>query len=152
MSNHLVAHNGLGTLEPVVTAEPVTGSELARLEDRFLSRVTGWVLWPPRKWVPGIPVAVAAFWPSSLGPVPVLVCPECGEAAAACNPKGWTVANGPFPQWAHAVDGEPLCPVITEHGYRPASRPIPLTWFGTSSIGADLAALTTTREGGDGRV
>jgi hypothetical protein len=133
MSNHLVEHDTLGVLGELVEAEPVTSAELARLEARFLIRVTGWVLWPPKKWVPGIPVAVAAFWPPSLGPVPVLVCPECGEAAAACNPKGWTVALGPFPQWAHAVDGEPLCPVMTSTGYRPAPRPIPVTWFGSDA-------------------
>jgi hypothetical protein len=105
--------------------------------------LAGSVLWPPVKWRPGIRSALTPNW-SSLG-VPVLVCPECGEPVAACNPKVWTVANGPFPQWAHAVDGEPLCPVMTSTGYTPAPFPVPQPMFSELSSSADLPAV----EGGE---
>src|SRR4051812_7155262 len=92
-------------------------------------------LWPPGKWHPGIePVRCGSgtrLWGTG--------CPECGGAAAACNPRGWTVANRPFPAWAAGGDGEPLCPVMTSTGYRPASMP---TW---SSESASLRAV----EGGE---
>jgi len=52
----------------------------------------------------------------------VLWCPECGERAITRPPVRWTAANGPRPEHSH-VDGEPLCPVMTAQGYRPA-RPV----------------------------
>ena len=48
-----------------------------------------------------------------------LWCPECGEPAVARPPTRWTNANGPRPERSHR-DGEPLCPVMTAQGYRPA--------------------------------
>ena len=48
-----------------------------------------------------------------------LWCPECGEPATARPPTRWTDANGPRPGHSHR-DGEPLCPVMTAQGYRPA--------------------------------
>lgn len=48
-----------------------------------------------------------------------LWCPECGEPAVARPPTRWTTGNGPRPRHSHA-DGEPLCPVMTATGYRPA--------------------------------
>lgn len=48
-----------------------------------------------------------------------LWCPECGEPAVARPPTRWTPANGPRPHHSHP-DGEPLCPVLTATGYRPA--------------------------------
>jgi hypothetical protein len=49
----------------------------------------------------------------------LLWCPECGERAVAHPPTRWADANGPRPQHSHR-DGEPLCPVMTAQGYRPA--------------------------------
>jgi hypothetical protein len=51
---------------------------------------------------------------------PSLWCPECGERAVARPPTRWTDANGPRPEHSHR-DGEPLCPVMTAQGYRPAT-------------------------------
>lgn len=48
-----------------------------------------------------------------------LWCPECGEPAQARPPQRWNRANGPRPGYSHP-DGEPLCPVMTATGYRPA--------------------------------
>jgi hypothetical protein len=31
----------------------------------------------------------------------------------------WPAYQLPVPQWSH-WDGEPLCPVVTDRGYRPA--------------------------------
>jgi hypothetical protein len=73
--------------------------------------------WPPKRWYPGIRAYAYAAGV-------LVVCPECGEHVAACNPRFWTIANGPVPQWAHQVDGEPLCPVVASvnggSGYVPA--------------------------------
>jgi hypothetical protein len=46
-------------------------------------------------------------------------CPECHEPAQKRPPKDWKVPGVPRPSWSHA-DGEPLCPVMTSKGYRPA--------------------------------
>jgi hypothetical protein len=43
------------------------------------------------------------------------VCPECGEPVPPTAPRP---ADEPVPVWSH-LDGEPLCPVIGPHGYRP---------------------------------
>ena len=51
---------------------------------------------------------------------PSLWCPECGERAVPRPPVRWADANGPRPQHSHR-DGEPLCPVTTAQGYRPAN-------------------------------
>jgi len=51
------------------------------------------------------------------------ICPECGEPARPQPPSIWTPAWGPPPGWSH-LDGEPLCPVMTAAGYRPAD-PVP---------------------------
>lgn len=47
------------------------------------------------------------------------VCPECGEPARKRPPRRWIVPGVPTPKWSHH-DGEPLCPVVTRDGYRPA--------------------------------
>jgi len=50
------------------------------------------------------------------------VCPECGEPARRVPPATrlpWAAHRLPVPQWSH-LDGEPLCPVVGECGYRPA--------------------------------
>jgi hypothetical protein len=61
--------------------------------------------------------------PGSLG---TMVCPECGETAVAFISLFRTA--GPFLQWRHEVDGQPLCPVINTGdgvvGYVPAT-PVP---------------------------
>ncbi len=46
-------------------------------------------------------------------------CPECGEPITHTPPSAWQDFWGPRPDWSH-LDGEPLCPVIGEHGYQPA--------------------------------
>lgn len=46
-------------------------------------------------------------------------CPECGEQVQEVSPMNWAPAYGERPAWSH-LDGEPLCPVVTEHGYQPA--------------------------------
>jgi len=54
------------------------------------------------------------------------VCPPCGEPAVPASPPPspwfdtWTNTGHPVPEWSHA-DGEPLCPVVGEHGYEPAT-------------------------------
>lgn len=48
-----------------------------------------------------------------------LICPECHEEALIRPPRNWTPAWGPEPDYSH-TDGEPLCPVMTAHGYQPA--------------------------------
>ncbi len=48
-----------------------------------------------------------------------LICPECGEEALIRPPTDWTPAHEPAPAYSH-TDGEPLCPVMTASGYRPA--------------------------------
>ena len=48
-----------------------------------------------------------------------LWCPECGEPAQPRPPSRWPAANGSRPDHSH-LDGEPLCPVVTATGYRPA--------------------------------
>lgn len=53
------------------------------------------------------------------GPRGRLWCPECGEPAIDQPPRRWVPANGRRPQHSHP-DGEPLCPVVTAQGYRPA--------------------------------
>lgn len=55
-------------------------------------------------------------------PAPQVFCPECGEHAATRPPTSWTPVWGPRPAFSH-LDGEPLCPVLTADGYRPA-RPV----------------------------
>ncbi|MBA8825313.1 uncharacterized Zn finger protein (UPF0148 family) [Saccharopolyspora lacisalsi] len=50
-----------------------------------------------------------------------LICPECGEEALNKPPRSITPqmrADG-APQYSHH-DGEPLCPVVSDSGYRPA--------------------------------
>ncbi|GAA1105097.1 hypothetical protein [Nocardiopsis composta] len=54
----------------------------------------------------------------SLETPPGLYCPECGEAAQAKPPRIWAVGTA-RPAHSH-LDGEPLCPVMTRWGYRPA--------------------------------
>lgn len=49
-----------------------------------------------------------------------LVCPECGEPAQKKKPTTWVSQWGPKPDASH-MDGEPLCPVIGEGGYVPAT-------------------------------
>jgi hypothetical protein len=54
-------------------------------------------------------------------PAAALWCPECGEPAVPRPPTSlWPAGNGPRPEHSHR-DGEPLCPVITAKGYRPAA-------------------------------
>lgn len=60
-------------------------------------------------------------------------CPECGERIIQCSPintpwlQVWTATGHPIPEWSH-LDGQPLCPVMGEHGYEPATyRPEHLT-------------------------
>jgi len=49
-----------------------------------------------------------------------LWCPECGEPARNQPPTSlWPAGNGPRPEHSHP-DGQPLCPVMTAGGYRPA--------------------------------
>ena len=48
-----------------------------------------------------------------------LVCPVCREPARAQQPAYWRVADGQVPAWSHH-NGEPLCPVLTDDGLRPA--------------------------------
>lgn len=70
-------------------------------------------------------------------------CPECGERARYGRPTRWTPVWGARPPHSH-LDGTPLCPVMTEHGYRPApatseppgptrkgsdTPPLPATWY-----------------------
>lgn len=47
-------------------------------------------------------------------------CPECGEHARYGCPTRWNPIWGPRPRHSH-LDGTPLCPVMTEVGYRPAA-------------------------------
>lgn len=47
------------------------------------------------------------------------VCPECGEPVRPVPPTVPRPADEPVPVWSH-LDGEPLCPVVGPHGYRPA--------------------------------
>jgi hypothetical protein len=52
------------------------------------------------------------------------VCPECGERATNRPPagakNGWASSvDDRRLMWSH-VDGEPLCPVMTDSGYQPA--------------------------------
>jgi hypothetical protein len=51
-------------------------------------------------------------------------CPECGGPAVARPPTSWLPAWGPPPSYSHP-DGEPLCPVVGEHGYQPAGPVLP---------------------------
>jgi hypothetical protein len=46
------------------------------------------------------------------------VCPEC-EPVQPVPPTTPRPADEPVPVWSH-LDGEPLCPAIGPHGYRPA--------------------------------
>ena len=54
-------------------------------------------------------------------------CPECGEEAVHRPPNDlapWlreciSAGRLPAPEWSH-LDGEPLCPVMGDHGYEPA--------------------------------
>ncbi|MFC6002105.1 hypothetical protein ACFPZ0_11300 [Streptomonospora nanhaiensis] len=48
-----------------------------------------------------------------------LYCPECGEEVANVPPRVWNTGS-PRPEHSH-LDGEPLCAVMTEEGYRPAT-------------------------------
>lgn len=48
-----------------------------------------------------------------------LICPVCRQPARPEQPAYWRVANGPVPLWSHQ-DREPLCPVLTDDGVRPA--------------------------------
>lgn len=48
-----------------------------------------------------------------------MICPECHEPVQNIPPPTWTPAWGQAPEFSH-LDGEPLCPVITTDGYRPA--------------------------------
>lgn len=48
-----------------------------------------------------------------------LVCPECGEPVRQAPPAAWIEAWGPRPGHSHH-DGQPLCPVMSSDGYRPA--------------------------------
>jgi hypothetical protein len=50
------------------------------------------------------------------------VCPQCGEPAVNRPPTSWFAAWGPRQPYSHQ-DGEPLCPVVGDHGYEPA-RPV----------------------------
>lgn len=47
------------------------------------------------------------------------ICPECKEPVQEVPPTTWCGAWGQAPDFSH-LDGEPLCPVITADGYRPA--------------------------------
>jgi hypothetical protein len=54
-----------------------------------------------------------------------LQCPECAEPATRRSPSSWTPAWGPAPAYSH-LDGEPLCPVVGDHGYQP-TEPVAIT-------------------------
>jgi hypothetical protein len=50
------------------------------------------------------------------------VCPPCGEPVRRTPPTSpvpWAAHQRPAPRWSHP-DGEPLCPVVADPGYRPA--------------------------------
>ena len=47
------------------------------------------------------------------------VCPECGEPVRPVPPTVPRPADEPMAVGSH-LDGEPLCPVMGPHGYRPA--------------------------------
>jgi hypothetical protein len=58
-------------------------------------------------------------------PVTRYRCPECEEPVVHQPPTStgwvtaWTASHGrELPEWSH-TDGEPLCPVMGEHGYEP---------------------------------
>jgi hypothetical protein len=94
-----------------------------------------------------VPLVYQGQWIVARDLVRVLVCPECGEFVTKQMPYRWLPAWGPIPYWSH-VDGEPLCPVITDAGYAPA--PEPITWaaydalYGCTCLGAPGCRCTCT--------
>ncbi|KWX02759.1 hypothetical protein C3Y87_03955 [Carbonactinospora thermoautotrophica] len=64
--------------------------------------------------------------PAEAKPPGRLVCPECGEPVQQrppTSPTPWRANGRPVPEYSH-LDGEPLCPVMGQHGYEPA-QPVP---------------------------
>lgn len=69
-----------------------------------------------------------------------MVCPECGEPVEARTPDSmtpWQAYGMTTPEYAH-LDGEPLCPVVGEHGYEPA-QPVP------AGVAAEAAQAAVAR-------
>lgn len=72
---------------------------------------------------PSAPAARQATPDRTGGGARAPVCPECGEPTVDRPPTSWLAAWGPPPEHSH-TDGQPLCPVIGDGGYRPAD-PLP---------------------------
>jgi len=86
-------------------------------------------------------------------------CPDCEEPAIRRPPTAqpwadtWTGAHGrELPEWSH-TDGEPLCPVVGEHGYEraqpqrlPADEPTPAEADAAETPTTPLAEPTDTAD------